>query len=341
VSAGGAPAEPGDRPAPRRGTPLLVTGIPRAATSWVGKMIEASGAYVYVNEPLNPDHPPGHSPGVLNVDVPHEFLYVCRDNEARYLRAFRDTVALRYHPIAELARNHTAYDALRAAKYGSAFTLGRLRGRRAMLNDPFAPLSSEWLVRRLGFQGVAIVRNAPAIVASYRRQGKSFDFRNLLAQPELMRDWLEPFREDIESTIDDVDDAVARVSLLWRVVYHVVAELRDRGLPRFSVVRHEDISLDPVEGFERIYASLGLPFTHRARRTVEWGSLSPSGTQNAERPHVWTIRGGLSKTAFRPLDSRQNLRTWRAHLSEEEAARVRSLTEDVAARFYRGDEEWW
>ena len=192
-----------------------------------------------------------------------------------------------------------------------------------MLNDPFAPLCSEWLVRRLGFQAVAIVRNAPAIVASYRRQGKSFDLRNLLAQPELMRDWLEPFRHDMESTLDARDDPVARVSLLWRIVYHVVAELRDRGLPGFSAVRHEDISLDPIGGFERIYATLGLAFTERARRTVEWGSLSPSGTQNAERPHVWTIRGGLSKTAFRPLDSR------------------RSLTEDVATRFYRGDEEWW
>jgi hypothetical protein len=35
----------------------------------VGKMLEASGALVYVNEPLNPQHPPGRSPGVLRADV--------------------------------------------------------------------------------------------------------------------------------------------------------------------------------------------------------------------------------------------------------------------------------
>ena len=330
-----------DAAAPDRLRPLLVTGMPRAGTSWMGKMIEASGRYVYVNEPLNPDHPPGRSPGVLNVDVPYEFLYVCADNESRYLRAFRDTVALRYHPVAELRRNHTAYDVLRTVKYGTAFTLGRVRRRRAMLNDPFAPFSSEWLATRLGFQTVAAVRSAPAVVASYKRQGKTFDFRNLVDQPELVRDWLEPFRSELEDAARRPLDAVAQASLLWRTIYHVIAELRDRKLPGLHVVSHEDVSLDPVGGFERIYAALGVPFTDGARKTIEWGSLSPAGTRNAERPHVWTLRGGLSKTAFRPLDSRENVHRWRRYLSDEETTRVRSLTEDVSSRFYSGDEEWW
>ena len=304
-------------------------------------MLAASGRYVYVNEPLNPDHPPGQSPGVLNVPVPYEFLYVCSDNESRYLPAFRDTVALRYHPLAELRRNHTAYDLARTVKYGGAFTAGRFRGRAAMLNDPFAPLSCEWLGNRLGFQTVAIVRNAPAIVASYKRQAKRFDFRDLLGQPELMRDWLEPFRDDMEALVARPGDVVEQISLLWRAIYHVIAGLRDRGLPDFHVVKHEDVSLDPVAGFGDMYRALGLAYTRKARETVSWGSLSSAGTQDAETPHVWTLRGGLSKTAFRPLDSRENVHRWRKHLSERDADRVRQLTQDVAARFYTGGEPWW
>src|SRR5436309_312642 len=45
-------------------SPILVTGMPRSATSWVGKMLDASGEVVYINEPLNPEHPPGRTPGV-------------------------------------------------------------------------------------------------------------------------------------------------------------------------------------------------------------------------------------------------------------------------------------
>lgn len=108
----------------------------------------------------------------------------------------------------------------------------------------------------------------------------------------------------------------------------------------FHIVLHEDLSLDPVGCFGEIYHSLGLPYTERASETVAWGSLSPSGTKNAERPHVWTLRGGLSKTSFRPLDSREHLHRWRNYLSGGEAAEVRSLTKDVASRFYRGDEKW-
>src|SRR5438874_1277699 len=49
--------------------PILVTGMPRSGTSWISKMLEAGGGLVHINEPLNPQHPPGLSPGVLGVIV--------------------------------------------------------------------------------------------------------------------------------------------------------------------------------------------------------------------------------------------------------------------------------
>src|SRR5690606_37762519 len=139
------------RPAPLRGPhpyravlvevgmngPVLVTGLPRSGTSWVGKMLAAGGGLVYVNEPLNPQRPPGRSPGVLDATVTHRFQYICRDNEHEWLRAFTDTVALRYRFRAELRRNRAPSDLARMIKYGSAFTVGRLTGRRALLDDPF------------------------------------------------------------------------------------------------------------------------------------------------------------------------------------------------------------
>ena len=47
-----------DRAFAKERSPILVTGLPRSGTSWVGKMLAASGELVYVNEPLNPQHPP-------------------------------------------------------------------------------------------------------------------------------------------------------------------------------------------------------------------------------------------------------------------------------------------
>ncbi|HSK36105.1 MAG TPA: sulfotransferase, partial [Actinomycetota bacterium] len=242
------------------GGPLLVTGMPRTASSWVGKMLEASGALVYVNEPLNPQHPPGRSPGVLRADVEHAFQYFSEENERVWLPAFRDTVRLRFHPLAEVRRNHAPYDLLRALKYTAGFGLGRLRGRRALLDDPYAVFAAPWLHRRVGCQVVVTVRDPVATVSSWRRLGWTPRLAELLAQPALVRDRLARFVPDLEVAVAaDGDGGVGPASLLWRVIYGTVAAYRQE-LPGLHVVRHEDLSADPVPAFRLLYGRLGLPF---------------------------------------------------------------------------------
>ena len=120
------------------------------------KMLEVSGArLVYVNEPLNrPQHPPGRSPGVLRADVTHAFQYISECNERVWLPAFQDTV--------------------------------RLRGLRALLDDPYAVFAAPWLARRVGCQVVVTVRYLVATVSSWRRLGWTPRLAELLAQPALV-----------------------------------------------------------------------------------------------------------------------------------------------------------
>ncbi|HJU02486.1 MAG TPA: hypothetical protein VJ966_14930, partial [Actinomycetes bacterium] len=93
---------------------------------------------------------------------------------------------------------------------------------------------------------------------------------------------------------------------------------------------HEDLSADPVPAFAALYGRLGLAFGPGAERAVREATSAGSGG-GAMR---WSVSaGGVSKTAARRLDSRANLQVWRERLSEEEAARVRELTADVAPLF--------
>jgi hypothetical protein len=78
-------------------------------------------------------------------------------------------VRLRFRPLAELRRNHRPYDLLRAVKYTAGFALGRLRGRRALLDDPYAVFAAPWLHRRVGCRVVVTVRDPVATVSSWRR----------------------------------------------------------------------------------------------------------------------------------------------------------------------------
>src|SRR5689334_10886014 len=68
--------------------PILVTGMPRSGTTWIAHMLAAGGDLVYLNEPLNPQHPPGGFPGILNAEVQHRFQYICEDNEDQFLTAY-------------------------------------------------------------------------------------------------------------------------------------------------------------------------------------------------------------------------------------------------------------
>jgi Sulfotransferase family len=339
-----------------QGGPVLVTGMPRTATSWVGKMLEASGALVYVNEPLNPQHPPGRSPGVLRADVEHAFQYISEENERVWLPAFRDTVRLRFHPLAEVRRNHRPYDLLRAVKYTAGFGLGRLRGRRALLDDPYAVFAAPWLHRRVGCRVVVTVRDPVATVSSWRRLGWTPRLAELLAQPALVRDRLGRFAPELEAALaaggDGRGDGVGQASLLWRVIYGTVAAYR-REIDGLEVVRHEDLSADPVPAFRALYGRLGLPFGPGAERAVLAATSAGSGGADAtgirrlwaarprprpEGPRSGAMRwslsgGGVSKTAARRLDSRANLQVWRERLTPEEVARIRDLTADVAGSF--------
>lgn len=316
----------------RRG--ILVTGLPRSGTSWVGKMLQAGGEVVYVNEPLNPSHPPGRSPGVLNADVTHRYQYICADNEERWLRAFSDTLQLRYHLVAELRRNHRAYDLARLAKYSSAFVVGKVRHRRPLLDDPFAVFSSAWFAERVGCQVIVCVRHPFGFVGSWRHLGWRVPLGELLDQPLLIRDLLGAYSDEMRA-MDRSADLIARTALLWRITYAVIDEIAART-PGLHIWRYEDLARSPVARFRELYETCGLTWTERAQRRI---AAATSSARNAERSHfVWSLRGGLSHTAFRPMNSGAALGLYRERLNPQELQRVQELTSEVAKRYYEGTE---
>ncbi|MCK2213218.1 sulfotransferase [Actinomadura sp. ATCC 31491] len=293
--------------------PVLVTGLPRSGTSWAGRMLTAGGSLVYVNEPLNPQHPPGRCPGVLAAEVTHRFQYICDDNDDLWLPAFRDTVALRYRWPAELRANRRPYDLARLLRYGTAFAHGRLTGRRALLDDPFAVLSAGWFARRLGCRVIALVREPVSFVASWQRLGWDADLRDLLDQPLLVRD--HPEVAALGPALDRALDPVARIAALWRATRAVLART-----PGILVVPYESLAADPLAGFRRLYAHAGLPWTPAAERRIRRACTGPARAGGAFR---WS---GLSRTAYRRMDSRQALADPARGLTPDDAARVRSLT---------------
>jgi Sulfotransferase family len=315
-------------------TPILLTGMHRSGGSWVAKMIEGGGGVVHVNEPFNRRHPPGLTPGILRVPPPRAYQHVGPHNEAEHLAGFRDMLDLRYGLAAELRANHGVYDLVKAAKYQAAFVLGRARGLRPLIDDPYMVFAAEWLAERLDCRVVMLVRHPAGIVSSLKRIGDGWadNLPDIASQPELVRRYLSSYATELERAAGQPLDPVAHGALLWLLIHSAIAQQVARH-PEFIVVRYEDLAGDPLPQFRDLYGRLGLDFNARAEKAVRAGSMAG----DASRRSAWG-RVGMARTAYQPMESKANAWAWRERLTTREITDVIGVTRPVASQFYSPDE---
>lgn len=301
--------------------PVLVTGAHRTSTSWVGKMLCASGEAAYISEPLNV----WHRQGVFRAPIAHWYTYICKDNENLYLPAYQELLTLRYHWWEEIRSLRSRKDFFRMLRDGGVFLRGRILHQRPLIKDPFAVFSIPWFIERLGCRVVVTVRHPLGFASSLKRLNWQFDMADLLAQPYLLRDGLDVYQPEMQWLLENPADIIGQAALLWRMVYGWVAALQESGYP-LLIVRHEDLSLRPMDGFRELYRQLDLKFTEKAQQAIIATSRSDNPKElSREKRH--SVR----------LDSRANLANWQKRLSEEEVKRIYQLTGEVVKLFYGED----
>jgi hypothetical protein len=301
----------------------LVCGAHRTGTTWVGKMLAAGGETTYISEPLNV----WHRRGVFRPDVKYWYLYINPENETDYLAGMWETLNYQYHPWLELVSLRSIKDLLRMGRDWANFLRGEIGNLRPLIKDPFAVFSLPWFIERFGSRVVVSIRHPAGFVSSIKRLGWDFNFDDLLDQPLLMHDWLEPYRTEMETARKEPVDVVVQGSLLWRMVYDVVWQYMDT-YPDLLVVRHEDQSLAPLERFKALYDKLGLTFNTLAEKTI----LNSSGKENP-------VEVSTNKVHSVKLDSLSNLSNWKRRLTPSEIDLIHKLTQDVAVNYY-SDDAW-
>ena len=137
-----------------------------------------------------------------------------------------------------------------------------------------------------------------------------------------MRDRLGPYRVEMQAASENPDDVVGQGCLLWRIIYGFVArEAADDD--HALLVRHEDLSSDPVRRYEQLYDRLGLDLNEAARRTI-------AHFTSEENPGEVFLRQYGSVR----LDSGSSIFSWSKRLTSGEIERIRRETQDVWPEFY-------
>ena len=303
--------------------PILVTGAHRSGTTWVGKMLAAGGDVGYISEPMNVLH----RPGVFSAPVKHWYTYICEENQAQFIPAFQDTLQFKYQSWQEAKSLRSVHDMMRMGRDWNSFTHARVRSLRPLLKDPFALFSVPWFIQQWGCQVVITVRHPAAFTSSLKRLGWEFDFRDLIEQPLLMRDHLEPYRDDMKAVMEQPIDIITSSSLLWRMIYQAVAGYQEAN-GSIIIIRHEDLSAAPLDSYKILYGQLNLDFTPEAEAAI----LQSSGSHNPEELAAGAVH------AIK-LDSQANIHNWKHRLTPDEVSQIRHLTADVAALYY-SDADW-
>jgi hypothetical protein len=298
--------------------PILVTGMARSGTTWVGKVLAAGSGIAYLEEPMNLDR----TVGIVGAGLRRWHTYITWENEQEYLASFERLLAFRNPLLPELHAARSRADVVHALKARTYSLSQRLRASRPLVKDPHAIFSAEWFARRFAADVVVTIRHPAAVASSWKRLGWTFDFEQLLGQPLLMRDLLEPFRSAIEEAARGPADPVDHAAILWRAIYGVVAGFTE-SVPSLVIVRHEDLAGAPLDRFADLHRRLSLHFGERSRRAV-------LETTSSENPREAAVDDPYSIK----LDSRRNVAAWRGRLEAAEIQRVREATADVAAPFY-------
>ena len=313
--------------------PILVTGAPRSGSTWVGNVLALDRTSGYIHEPFNRRC----SRGIFRTGFPHSFVYLTPETEGPYIEALRDTMAWRYSPRSELRaigvrRWPRPRKALgRLVRDYAYFETMRLRGARVILKDPIAVFSADWIARRFDARVVAVIRHPAGFVASLRAAGwHRVHFDVFLNQPQLMRDRLAPFADEIEAAFRTRPDAIDAGTLLWRIIHHHIARLQDEH-PDWVFVRHEDLARDPEAAFPDLFARLGLEFTEKVRANLDrFTSESGGGLGRL------SLYGNRRKTM---RSSHDRMHAFRKRLTAEEIARIKRGAAPLWQRFY-DDADW-
>lgn len=285
-------------------------------------MLAEAPSVAYIHEPFNLHH----RPGICGAKFDYWFTYISHENEDVFYKHIENTLTFRYNLTSELRTITSRNDARRVLREYIACLRNRISGARPLMKDPIAVLSAEWLAAAFNMEVLVLVRHPAAFASSLKKLNWTHPFSHFLQQTALMRDHLWPFEEELKEYADGEHDIIDQASLLWRLIYYVVSKYQKEH-EDWVLLRHEDLSRDPLGGFEELYDRFHLQFSESTRQVIREHS-DPSNP--SEAPPV---------SRYLKRDSRANIWNWKKRLRLSEIERIKEQVQDVSGQFY-SDSDW-
>jgi hypothetical protein len=225
--------------------PILVTGIIRSGTTWVGKVLCFAPGTIYLHEPTNPASPWN---AAIRTPIPHFYLH---DEFAEvYQKLFAQLLSLEPRVQGKWLSDHAQWLADYIQRRKSGQGSNALRG---IIKDPTALFSTSWMVRNLNVAPIVVLRHPLAIVKSLLRLGWSDRLNPMFItkQPLLMANiYADISEQDRQLLLPKWQDyGPLDRTLRWvRIMYLALTHFKRRH-PNWDYVCYEKLTQNPLAEF--------------------------------------------------------------------------------------------
>lgn len=300
--------------------PILITGSHLSGSTWVGKMICLSPEVAYIHEPFNLRSRKGR----CNIKIDKWFTYIDEFNEDLYEKCFIDTLNFRYNLPAEIKSIRSVKDIARMFRDFSKFTYYRFVSHpRPLLKDPIAVMSAEWLARRFEMNIVILIRHPAGFINSLKSRGWRHQFIHFLSQDEMMKKKLSKYKIEINYFLKNEHDIIDEGILLWKIIYSEVIKYQKKH-PDWSFVRYEDIAINPLKEFKKLYMKLNVNYTPEIRNKIN----EYTNPQNTKEIKFGNIKRDSKSMAYK----------WKEKLTTSEIKYIKKNVTEVSRHFYNNNE---
>jgi len=304
---------------------ILVTGLVRSGTSWIGKMLSLNKSTIHYFEPFHPDH--------RNIFGEHKIDYY-------FLNSEKDDAGLKGYINSLMDRKYRyllEFNSIKNVKDLGRYVLKTVPKfinyshckDTILIKDPYAFFLSEFLYKDYNFNNLMIIRNPFAFVYSFTRH-YSWDRHkicfSILNQKSVIENWnLFEYIEDLERyakieeqvksrgliKIFDEQIRIERASLIWKIFANVYIQLRKIYNSEWLFVKYEDIALNPLKHFEMLYKNLNLDYNPSIEKKIN------SYCQNN--------RIGTTKLLDLKRNSIELIDNWKNYLSSDQIKIIKNI----------------
>ena len=214
---------------------IFLAGVGRSGTTWVSDVINHNNEYRYIHEPFHPHR-------VRQVKHFQYMQYLRpQDKDPELTKTAETILSGRFRGLWTDADNTTIFSSQR------------------LIKDIRANFLLRWLYENFwGMPIILLFRHPCAVANSWLKlgwgteeSGTRSDIEICLSQKELMDDFLEPFKNDIQKAKDDFEKHV----FLWCIQYYV--PLRQFRPGEIHLAFYEELCENPEKEIQRLFSFIG------------------------------------------------------------------------------------